>query len=111
MNAGQLNRRLRLLRPEVVDDGFSRTEGALGEIGKVWAKKTDVRDTERVAASQHGASLTTRFLVRDTPLIRSLLSTDKAECEGVTYEIVGIQEADQARFPRGMEITTAAVRP
>jgi len=107
--AGELDRRVTFYRRARTDDGFSAGVGSAGEIGKRWAKKTDVSDVERVAAAAHQQSITTRFLVRHDALTATLLADDQIECEGLRYEITGTKEARGRRV--GVEITAAAIKP
>ena len=103
---GDLDRRVRILRAGQIDDGMSTVSGPHAEIGKRWAKKTDVSDAERVRAEQAGMTVTTRFLLRFDPLTRSVGGTDRLECEGVTYEVVGAKEWGGRRV--GVEITATS---
>jgi head-tail adaptor len=100
---GELNRRVRVLRAEQIDDGMASVPGPHAEIGKRWAKKTDVSDAERVRASQAGMTVTTRFLVRSDALTRSIGGSDRLECEGTTYEVTGAKEWGGRNV--GVEIT------
>lgn len=103
---GELDRRISILRAEDVDDGTATVTGAYAEIGKRWARKTDVSDGERMRAAQQGQSLTTRFLVRWDSLTSTIGGRDRLACEGRTYEVVGTKEWGGRRI--GIEITANA---
>lgn len=104
MQAGALDRRIRLL---------SYTAGAANDFGEpgspswaqtavLWASKKDVSDGERVAAQAVGANLTTRFVVRSSTVTRAIKAQDRIECEGRTYDVVGLKEIGRRD---GLEIT------
>ncbi len=97
-----------LFRAARTDDGFSSDAGTPVEIGKRWAKKTDVSDGERLAAAAHQQTVTARFLVRYDELTATLHADDQIDCEGLRYEITGTKEARGRRV--GIEITAAAIK-
>ena len=108
IDARELDRRLKLFRRPVSDDGFSSAPADPQLIKEVWAKKTDIRDGERLAAAQQGQTITSRFLVRYSPLTASLEESDQVECENVRYEVQGTKEARGRKV--GIEITATALR-
>jgi head-tail adaptor len=108
IDAGELDRRVTVLRSEIIDDGFSATSGEPTPVGRRWAKKTDVSDGEKVAAAAQGRTLTSRFLVRWDSLTAAITGDYHLECEGVVYEVTGTKEARGRRV--GIEITAKALR-
>ncbi len=104
--AGELDRRVRILRAGTIDDGMSTVTGPHAEIGKRWAKKTDVSDAERVRAAQAGMTVTTRFLMRSDALTRSIGGSDRLECQATTYEVIGTKEWGGRNV--GVEITATS---
>lgn len=104
--AGELDRRVAILRPSSLDDGTATVAGPLAEAGKRWAKKTDVSDGERMRAAQEGQTLTTRFLVRADALTKAIDSTYALTCAGVTYQVTGTKEWGGRNI--GVEITTTS---
>ena len=85
IDAGELDRRISILRASKSDDGFSSDVRDFAPVDKRWAKKTDVSDGERVAASAQGQALTTRFLVRWDSLTTTITGADRIDCEKETH--------------------------
>lgn len=102
MRAGDLDRRITLLRFGVTYNTSNEPIEAWAEAGKRWASKEDVSDGEKVRAAQVGASVTTRFRVRSDSLTRTLTSADQIVYDGSTYEIQGLKEIGRRE---GIEIT------
>jgi head-tail adaptor len=93
LTAGELDRRIILLRGVPADDGFTTTPGAPAQIGRRWAKKVDISDGERIRASQNGQDVTTRFVVRSDALTRTIVGADSISCRGRTYAVIGAKES------------------
>ena len=104
--AGSLDRRVSILRAGSIDDGTASIDGPYVEIGRRWAKKTDVSDGERVRAAAQSQEITSRFLVRSDALTRTITGKDRLQCRGVSYEVTGTKETDDR--DDGIEITTVA---
>lgn len=105
--AGELRTRLQMLSPA------SSGRDAGGKPIQAWpvamtvsAKKVDVSDAERMRAEQMGATVTTRFVVRRSPLFAPVDATWRCRCTilGVAraFDIVGIKETEDLD---GLEIT------
>lgn len=92
LDAGSLDRRISVQSAPMIDDGVSSVLGPMSEVGKRWAKKTDVGDGERVRASAQGQELTTRFLVRSDSLTREIDAKYEIVCEGARYRVTGTKE-------------------
>ncbi|PCG09655.1 phage head-tail adapter protein [Sphingomonas ginsenosidimutans] len=107
--AGELEWQIGIYRRPAEDDGFSSSPGTPVKVGEVWAKKSDIRDGERLAAAANGQIIEARFLVRYDEVTSALAASDQLDCEGVRYEVVGIREARGRRV--GIEITAKAIRP
>lgn len=87
-----LDRRLQVLRPALVDNGFEQVE-TFAPIGdRLPAHKRDVSDGERWRAGEVQAHLTTRFVVRWSAFVSLITPRDRLLTEGRIYEIVGIKE-------------------
>lgn len=106
IDAGELDRRITIMRVGSKDDGLATVADAPIPELRRWAKKTEVSDAERVRASQQGIEVTSRFLVRSDSLTRTMTSQDVVVCDDVEYAIVGIKEARGRRI--GIEITAVA---
>lgn len=103
--AGELDRRIEIYRVGDVDDGTATVSDEPTFLAKRWAKKTDVRDSERLAAGENGATLASRFLVRSDSVTRSLGGKDVLRYKGRSFEIVGVKESGERED--GIEITTS----
>lgn len=106
IRSGELDRRIIIMRAAVEDDGLSSVPGAMAALATRWAKKTDVSDGERIRASEQGQEITSRFLVRDDSVTRTITGKDMLVCEGRTYAISGTKEYGGRRV--GIEITATA---
>jgi head-tail adaptor len=95
--AGALDRLVQFQRAALVDDGFSSVETWANHGAAVWAEKRDVSDGERARAGIVEAQLMTRFKLRYSAFTAGLTPADRLVCEGVTYNITGIKEAEGRR--------------
>ena len=105
MFAGNLDRRVQFWRADLSDDGFGSVETWAEYGDPVWSSKRDVSDGERYRAGEVSARLMTRFQVRWNELTATITPKDRLECEGRTFDIVGIKEIGRRV---GLEITAAA---
>lgn len=106
LRAGELDRRITLLQPQETgrDDWNNPIIGRV-EIAKVWAKKTDVSDAERVRAQEVGATITTRFVIRYSSQVRNVDPTHLIAFDGRIYDISAVKEVGRRE---GLEITATA---
>ena len=105
MKKGELNRRITIMRAEMIDNGVGTVQGPPAPIGKRWAKKKDASDAERFRAGEQGQELTTRFTVLSDSLTRTITGQDTIILGGVTYSVIGTKEVDALRRNDGIEIT------
>ena len=106
MNAGALDRLVQFRRATSGTDGFGQTTAWSDYGAPQWAAKTDVRDSEKWAAGQVGATLMSRFVVRWSELTSGIDAKDRLVCEGREFEIVGVKEGPGRR--QWIEVTAAA---
>lgn len=106
MRAGDLIERVQVLRPTLVDDGFSQTETYAPHGDPIRARRRDLSDGERFRSGEVAGFVTARFVVRSSIFTRDLKSTDRLQANGVIYDIKGIKDLDDGRSWR--EITCAA---
>jgi len=106
LDAGSLDRRVSIQRADTIDDGTATVPGPMAEVGKRWAKKTDISDGERIRAASNGQELTTRFLVRWDSLTRQINGGYELVCEDMRYAVIGAKEWGGRRA--GIEITANA---
>lgn len=105
MRAGKLDRRVTILRATVTTDDFGGETATWADLATVAAEKLPVRDAERVAAAQTGASVTDRFRIRWSQAVSGLTTRDQLSCDGRLYDIVAIKEIGRRE---GLEITATA---
>jgi head-tail adaptor len=106
VGAGALRSRLTVLRRTVADDGFTSEVTGWTTVGVIAARKTDVSDGERLRAEQLGGEAGTRFLLRwSSPVARGITVMDRLTCDGVTWRITGVKDADYRQW-----IEVSAVR-
>lgn len=99
------------------------TLDALGQETDVWgvlarrrrARKQPLKDSERVAAAQQGATVTDRFLFRWEPRLIDLGAKDRMWLERpgagpLLYAITAVKDAGEYRggYPEGIEVTANA---
>jgi head-tail adaptor len=93
VTASKLDRRLTVVRSELVDDGFGVVQGPWEPVGTVPASRKDISDGEKWRAGEIAASVSTRFQVRSSTFSRAIKPQDRVICEGETFEIVGTKQA------------------
>ncbi|HAR50368.1 MAG: phage head closure protein [Rhodobacteraceae bacterium] len=87
--AGELKSIVQFERYTTVDDGFGKVENWSSHGDPVRARKTEVSDGERWRASEVGAVITARFLLRWSVFTAGITAKDRLICEGRKYEITG----------------------
>jgi head-tail adaptor len=103
LKAGDLDRRITILRPVEGDDGFQTVGGEPAELMTVWAQVTPIRDGERFAGGVLQATLTSRFLIRWSQAAAGILATDLIRHEGVLHGIAAPPKEVGRRV--GIELT------
>jgi SPP1 family predicted phage head-tail adaptor len=107
MNVNKLDRRVTVLRSELIDDGFGQVQGPWSSIGTVWAHRSDIKDGEKIQAGQVLATLQTRFTVRSSEFSRGIDAKDRLQHDGLTFDIQGTKESAEGRF-QFLELTASA---
>ncbi len=105
--AGRYDRIIVIQRASLVDDGFTRKAGNWADVARLFARREDASDGERIRVQQLGAELTTRFAVRWSSVTAGIRASDRILHEGLTFAIVGLKEVGRREE---IEIT-AAVAP
>lgn len=90
--AGELDRRLALFSPIAGKTPLGADQTTFAPAGKVWAKKVDVRDGERIQAQQVGEAITSRFTVRWNSRTSVITAGWQAEHRGVRYAVTGAKD-------------------
>lgn len=102
---GKLDRRITIQRATTITDDFNEPVESWPDFTHVWASKTDVRDGEKWAAQEVGATITTRFVIRWSSKAGEITPKDRILSDARTYDIHGIKEIGRRRY---LEITAAA---
>ena len=103
--AGKMDRRITLQRATVTYDALNNPVQTWATLATVWASKEDISDSERVAAKEVGAEITTRFQIRYSTDVSDLNPKDRLTYNSDTYQIVGVKEIGRRE---GLEITSVA---
>lgn len=107
MNASKLDRRITILRSELIDDGYSMVPGPWEPIGIIAAHRADISDGEKFRAAQVQASISTRFTVRSSEFSRRIDPRDRIQHGDLVFNIIGAKESKEGRF-QFIELTCAA---
>lgn len=105
MKAGDLNRRITLERATYTTNELNEKVPTWNTLAVVWASKKDVSDSERLAAAEVRAAITTRFQIRLSNKTADLDAKDRINFQGRIYEIFSVKEIWRNT---GLEITAAA---
>lgn len=105
IRAGLLDRRVSIERASVTVDAFGAEVPTWRPLATVWAAKEDVRDSERFAAAEVSAEITTRFRLRWSHRVADLTPRDRVNHNGRIYQIVAVKEIPRRQ---GIEITATA---
>ena len=105
MRAGQRDRRVEVLRADLVDTGYGTEPGEPAVLLAVWAERADVSDGERFANGIEAAEITARFRVLACDATRGIRPSDRLRCEGREFDVVGVKEIEGRT---GLEITVRA---
>lgn len=105
IRAGALDRQLTIYRRTIAKNNLNEDIETFIALATVAASRKDVSDSEKVAAQQVGAEISTRFQVRWSVLLSDLDPKDRCRCDGRTFEIVGVKELGRRE---GIEISATA---
>ncbi len=105
LRAGDLDRRITIEHYAETRDPFNNPVKTWHALATVWTAKMDVSDSERLAAQEVGAEITTRFRIRWSPQVSNIDPQDRVRFEGRIYDIVGVKEIGRRD---GLEISAVA---
>lgn len=105
MRAGELDRRITIQRATTTTNAFNEPVQTWADLVTVAAGKQDVRDSERWAAGEVGADITTRFQIRWSSTVANVDERDRLLFDGRVY---GIQHVKEIGRREGLEITATA---
>jgi head-tail adaptor len=107
MSASKLDRRISILRSELIDDGFGNVQGEFVSIGSIWAHRSDIKDGEKVLSGSATSDLQNRFTVRNSEFSRAITAADRIGHAGLEFNITGIKESADGRL-QFLELTAIA---
>lgn len=105
MKAGPLDRRITIERYTETRDAFNNPVQTWATLTTVWAAVEHIRDSERWAAQEVGATATMRFQIRYSSTVADVSPLDRVVYEGRAYDIAGVKEIGRRE---GLELTASA---
>ena len=87
MQAGKLNRKIKLLRYSKDVDTAGGVSESFTEFAEVYASVKDLRGKQFFSAQQSNSAVTTKFQIRYRD---DLTGRDRIEWKGKQYEIIGV---------------------
>lgn len=105
MQAGDLNRRITVLRYSYEVNDMGTPIETWTPILTEWAARFDISDSEKLAGYGAVSTLISRFTVRDSSDTRGISVDDRLQHDGRDWDVTGIKEAKDAGG-RFLEITT-----
>lgn len=106
ITVGKLDRKITIQAKSVSQNEFGEEIETWATFASVYAAKADVSDSERMAAAEVSATITTRFRVRWSSALAAVNPGDhRVVLEGRVYDISGIKELGTRE---GLELTAAA---
>lgn len=94
----RLDRKVRVMRAPVVDDGFQGRRGAPALLGEAWAALSQPAVGEGQVQGQDAATLAVTLTVRAQGVGLQIGAADLVECDGATWEVVGIMPVVDRRW-------------
>lgn len=111
MEAGRLDRRITLYRPDFTRDAMNQLVADWVPVATISTRKLDISDGEKLRAQQVGAAVTSRFHIRRASEWAAIDPTWQLDHEGQRFQITGLKEllshGDHGRRV-GHEITAVA---
>jgi SPP1 family predicted phage head-tail adaptor len=102
--AAILNETVTLQRVTITRDGFGEAVETWNTLAVRRAQRLDISDAEAIRASEVGAQLTTRFMIRHSTEVATLNARDRLMLGSEVYNIVGVKEKTRNRW---IEISAA----
>lgn len=105
MKAGQLDRRITVLRATNARNSFNEEIATWNPVATVWAAAVPISDGERLRAGETLATSKYRFTVRHSAFAGSIDPRDRLTFQGRTFDVNGVKELGRRE---GYEITATA---
>jgi SPP1 family predicted phage head-tail adaptor len=103
--AGTMDRRITLQQATVTYDALNNPTETWATLATVWASKEDLSDSERVAAAEVGAAMTTRFRIRYSDKVSGINPKNRLTFDDRTWDIQNVKEIGRKE---GLEISAIA---
>lgn len=108
ISAGDFDRKITIERnTEGAENAFGEPSESWATFHETFASRSDVRDSEKVAAGQVEGSLMSRFVIRHCTDAATINPKDRLVCDGLTWAISGVKELSPERRKRYLEITAS----
>jgi SPP1 family predicted phage head-tail adaptor len=91
LQSGDLDTLVALRRATTVRSALNEPVETWSTLAEAWARRADVSAREGTRAQEVGASLSTRFTVRQDPITETLTPKDRIQVDGVEFNIIGIR--------------------
>jgi SPP1 family predicted phage head-tail adaptor len=90
--AGQLDRRVTILRAAKIRSGFNEQTDEWASIGAFYARREDVAGSESLRAGEVAAEDMVRFVVRYSPATSDITERDRVVFKGIEHNIVAVAD-------------------
>lgn len=111
MNAGDLDRRVTLLRRvRGAQNGFGEASESWTDVTTVWAQKLEVRDAERVQAQAVGVAISLRLRVRWSSATAATATTLSSPVARSAKRMVRIAASSVSRSPTSASLFSSPHR-
>lgn len=87
IGAGRMRHRLTFRRRNLVPDSYGNSVGTLVDLVTVWGELMQARGRETLEAGRVGEVVSAVLIVRDSPEIRAVLTSDTLRHAGVDWNI------------------------
>lgn len=94
----KLDKKVEVFRAPRVDDGFQSRRGSMASIGSAWAAQAAVAAGEGQVMAQEAATMRCTFTFRAQGVGRQIAATDEVECDGVRWQVTGVEPIADRRF-------------
>lgn len=101
MRGGDIDRRLKIQRKVITQNGFGDEIVAWETVATVWAQKVEARGDERFAAQQFLGHAVKTFRIRWSDTVKEITSEHRLVLDGRAHDITDVREVGRRE---GLEI-------
>lgn len=95
--AGKFDRRITIERATMTTNSFNEQVPVWSTLATVWADKQDTSASENYKASEVGAEISTRFVIRFSSTVASVDAKDRILYDNRIYDIKAVREPKGTR--------------